>query len=593
MAGAKVEGKWIQLGQPFKNANGAMGRVGANLSATATSDNLGQFLLQGIDPGANVLLEASLENARTERPQPAAAGTNTPVKLVISGANTVALIGHVVDSAGKPVAGALVQVRSRPLKDDGHPDPNPILLDAGEVRTGRDGRFQTPRALERGYGYRAEIQPDDPSLMPDHTPWLAIKADTRPFFPKLVLRRLRTVHGRAIDSTGKPVAGASVRQAGDGPAWTETRTGDDGRFALPGVLAEPAFVFVAKPGYRFQGKAIGADDTAVEVALARNDEPLPEPLATLPPPLDRAAELAVLHKVFDGYTQRAIKDGTANERYEVLRVLMELDPAQAIERLGDERLQAWQPDSLRLDLAKRLVREDYDEARDLIEAIKDTNVRSYAYSEASVALPESERSRKLALLNDSLVAGRAVTDPAERVLRLADIGERLFDLGKTEEAAKVLREGQTIAAKLPTSGTSAWARGKLAEELAPIDIPAALGLLKGVEQERDYGQYLGHIAHELAGRNPAEAERILMMSPDAWPNFRDNYTQRVCYRMAAVHLERARKLAAGMKDYRNRARALGAMALMRVKARQDQATASRLLDEAFAVLDEAVASKSR
>ena len=91
----------------------------------------------------------------------------------------------------------------------------------------------------------------------------------------------------------------------------------------------------------------------------------------------------------------------------------------------------------------------------------------------------------------------------------------------------------------PHPGQTASARGKLAEELAPIDIPAALGLLIGVEEEREYGQYLGHIAHELAGRNPAEAERILMMSPDAWPNFRDNYTQRVCYRMAGVDLERA------------------------------------------------------
>ncbi len=588
--GAKVEGKWTQLGEPFKAANGETGRFASNHTVTATSNDLGEFLLQGIHPGANMLLEASLENARTDRPQPAAAGADTPVKLVISGANTVALIGHVVDSAGKPVAGALVQVRSRPLKDDGHPDPNPIPFDGGEVRTGRDGRFRTPRELKRGYGYRAEVKPEDSSLMPDHTPWLAFKADTRPFFPKVVLRRLRTVHGRVIDSTGKPVAGASVRQAGDGPAWTETLTGDDGRFALPGVLAEPAFVFVAKPGYRFQGRAIGADDTTVEVALARNDDPLPQPLATLPSPLDRAAERVILHKVFDAYIERTIKDGTANARYDVLRVLTELDPGRAIELLGDERLDAWQPDSFRLDLAKHLIREDYEEAHDLIAAIKDTNVRSHAYSEASVALPESERSRKLALLNESLVAGRAVADPAERVLRLADIGERFFDLGQTEEATRLFRDGQAIAAKLPTQGTTAWARGKLAEEMAPIDIPAALGLLKGVEEEREYGQYLGHIAHELAGRNPAEAERILMMSPDAWPNFRDNYTQRVCYRMAGVDLERARKLASGMKDYRHKARALGAMALMLVKARQDQAAPSRLLDAAFAMLDEAVAS---
>jgi hypothetical protein len=590
VAGARIEGKWTQLGEAFKGANGATGRLMRTFSTNGTSDDRGEFLLQGIHPGANVLLEANLGNAWTDRPQPAAAGTDTPVKLVINGANTVALIGQVVDSACKPVAGDLVQIRSRPLKNDGHPDPNPIPLGGDEVRTGPDGRFRTSHELKRGYGYRAEVQPKDPRLMPDHTPWLAIKTDTRPFFPKLVLRRIRTVHGRVIDLAARLVAGASVRQAGDGPVRTETYTGDDGRFDLPGVLAEPAFVFAAKPGYRFQGKAIGADDAAVEVTLARIDDPPPRPLATLPPPLDRAAERAILHKLFDAYAKRVMKDGHANQRYDVLRVLIEIDAERAIELLGNDRFEAWQPDSLRLDLARRLVRENYDEARDLIAAIKNTNVRSYADSEASVALPDSERSRKLDLLNESLVAGRAVTDPAERVLRLADIGERLFDLGKHEEATWLLREAQAVAAKLPTSGMSAWARGKLAEELAPIDIPAALGLLKGTEQEREYGQYLGHIAHELAGRNPAEAERILMMSLDSWPHFRDDYTQRVCYRMAAVDLERARKLAAGMKDYRRKARALGAMALMLVKVRQDYATASRLLDEAFAVLDEAVSS---
>ena len=350
-------------------------------------------------------------------------------------------------------------------------------------------------------------------------------------------------------------------------------------------------MFVAKPGYRFQGKAIGADESPVEVGLTRIDEPPPQPLATLQPLLNRAAERVILHNVFDRYADRAIQDGTANERFEVLYVLIDLDRAKVIEMLGDERLEPWQPNNLRLNLAKALVRENYDEARELIEAIPDTNVRSYAYSEASVALPESERSRKLELLNESLVAGRAVTDPWSRVLRLADVGERLFDLGKTEEATKLLREGLEIATKLPTTGSRrCWARGTLAQALAPIDLPAALGLLKGTEEERDHQQYLGQIAHELAGRNPVEAERIVGMLRDNWPHFRDNYTQRVCYRMVSVDPKRAMALAAGMTDHRHKARALGAMALALSETKKDPATASRLLDEAFAVLDEAVAS---
>ena len=66
--------------------------------------------------------------ARTDRPNQAAAGTATPAKLVISGANTVALFGHVVDAADRAVAGALVQIRSRPLKDNGSPGARPDSL---------------------------------------------------------------------------------------------------------------------------------------------------------------------------------------------------------------------------------------------------------------------------------------------------------------------------------------------------------------------------------------------------------------------------------------------------------------------------------
>ncbi|MEJ7639845.1 MAG: hypothetical protein WKF75_18210 [Singulisphaera sp.] len=52
-----------------------------------------------------------------------------------------------------------------------------------------------------------------------------------------------------------------------------------------------------------------------------------------------------------------------------------------------------------------------------------------------------------------------------------------------------------------------------------------------------------------------------MMMSDVWPNFRDNYAQRVCHRMATVDPGRARRLAAAMKDHKGKARAYGAMAL--------------------------------
>ncbi len=258
-----------------------------------------------------------------------------------------------------------------------------------------------------------------------------------------------------------------------------------------------------------------------------------------------------------------------------------------IELLNDQRLQPWQPNNIRLTLATQLIRQNDKEARSLIEAIQDTNVRSYAYSEASVALPDSARARKLDLLNDSLVAGRAVVEPGDRVLRLADIGGRLFDMGQTEQATNIVLEARATATKL----TNAWARGRLAEELAQVDLPGALNLLEGTENDREHNQYLGRIAHEIAGSKPAEAEKVLMMIRDVWPHFRDDYTQKVCYRMVTVDRERALALAAGMKNYRRRARALGAMALALHKTRGDHVTVVRLLDEAFQVLDQAVEAR--
>ena len=100
----------------------------------------------------------------------------------------------------------------------------------------------------------------------------------------------------------------------------------------------------------------------------------------------------------------------------------------------------------------RLVRENDKEARALIEAIQDANMRSYAYSEASAALPDTERARKLELLNESLVAGRAVADPEARVLRLADIGGRLFDLGQTERSD----ESGPRRRRRPPSSSARW-----------------------------------------------------------------------------------------------------------------------------------------
>jgi hypothetical protein len=102
----------------------------------------------------------------------------------------------------------------------------------------------------------------------------------------------------------------------------------------------------------------------------------------------------------------------------------------------------------------------------------------------------------------------------------------------------------------------------------------------------------GNLAHKLAGTDPAAAERvfdILLRRDDVQHVYqREQYVQRICYRMAPADLARARKIAETVKDPCFKARAYGVMAQSLARAQPGKALA--LLDEAFDLLEQQVAS---
>ncbi len=580
VVGASVEGRWLVIA-PVDGQRG-MG-IGQNHTASAKTDTRGVFILEGIHPGQTVTIEAHSRGARTDRPVTAIPGRNEPVTLRISGANIVALSGRVVDSAGQPVPDVAVRIRSRRPDRDGLADPGPVSFDGVTViQTDSRGEFRTPRQLRRGYSYRAEAKAD--GFMSDTSPWLSLGSDTVPTLSDLTLRRVRAVSGRVLDHTGRGVAGVIVRQSGDGPMPTRKQTDDDGRFTVPGVIEGRFFLFTDRAGYRPSWHLAGPSGTDVKITIARDDEPGPAPLRYRPPALPRPAELNLVHRLLDADTERLLAKGGPNERRAMLMILMRIDPNRAMSMI-DADPDARARDFNRRELAIERAGSAPDEATRLVESIANPDTRAWARVSLAAVLPASERIRKLDLLARALDDARAVPDAANRALKFANIGEALFDLGETERAASVLREGQAVAKDLPVTGWPAFARQTVAEELASIDLEGALGLLGGMEADRNHDMALGHIAHELAGRKPAEAERVLRMLRDQWPFFRDDYAQRVCYRMARVDPARAIAIAARMKDYRAHARALGVMALAR---KAEQAAATSLLREAFGVLERAV-----
>jgi hypothetical protein len=539
--------------------------------------------VEGIHPGTVVTLEAHAAQARTDRPQTASPGAAEPVTLRIRGANTVALTGRVVDSSGAPIAGASVRLRARPPDRDGIAEAETVRFgDSSAIRADEDGRFRTPRQLRRGYAYRAEAQAE--GFMDDITPWFSLGPETVPSLSDLRLRRVRTVSGRALDRSGRTIPGVTVRQSGDGPKPTRALTDGQGRFTLAGVLEGRFFLFVDKPGYRPSWRLAGPAGADIDLTIDRDDEPGPKPLRYRPTALPRPLELALLHRLFDPYTELALKSGGASERRSVLTILMRIDPDWALELIngGGNGLSR---DYERRELALLRVAAAPDEAGLLVESIEDPDVRAWAEVSVAAELPAAERARKLDLLAQALVNARAVPDPTNRALKFANIGEGLLDLGEVDRAASALRDAQALAKELPKAGWAAYARRNVAKGLAPIDLAGGLELLKGMEGDREHEAALGQIAHELAGRAPAAAERVLGMMRDEWPHFRDEYAQRVCYRMAAVDSARARAIVGRMNDAKAKARSLGVMALA---FKSDRAVAAGLLREAFAVLELAV-----
>ena len=102
-----------------------------------------------------------------------------------------------------------------------------------------------------------------------------------------------------------------------------------------------------------------------------------------------------------------------------------------------------------------------------------------------------------------------------------------------------------------------------------IDLEAALALTKDLADAREFDRHHGNIAHELAGRDPAQAERVLAMVKDRFQ--RDHYAVRVVYRMAPLDLARARRLAESISDECLKGYALGMMALRLAEAGKDSA----------------------
>ncbi|HVX14399.1 MAG TPA: carboxypeptidase-like regulatory domain-containing protein [Pirellulales bacterium] len=580
VVGATVQAMWTVF-EPWSE-----GYISGPKWLITRSDEQGKFVFAGIDPvdgprpaerGPRFWAARGSEATETFVSLPTQ--PDGPIELRLSRNSVVSVAGGVVDTSGRPIAGARVEVWTQWRTDAGFVLAQvPLFVSLEhEIVTDSEGRYRIPQPLDRKQEYALMATCD--GYLPARGTWYQPGDGAAVESPELCLRKLRSVAGRVVDCQGRPLPGTRVFQAGDNVQVTEAMAADEGRFSLTGIAEGPAFLFAERDGYRFCGvDAAQSGDT--EIVLARDDEPA-LPLASLPANvMPHEEELALARRLIEPDVQRALRLGNHQEQWNATYHWRRLNPAEALEQIDNGMivdLTSDDKDFLRTQIARSLVRDDLTEAETVANAIEDADRRARALFELAASGIDASPDTRRTLLSQSLLAASHAEDPSLRALWQACVADVYLDLGDVDVADRLLAEAGTTAATLPLAGGGGSSRRYIAEVLARTDLATALNLVRDLAEDKDRDRAIGKIAYRVAAKEPAEAERMLTMVGERY--HRDWATVRVCYRMATTDSERARRLASQVASPYLRSLALGWIA--RGCAASDAHRARRILNDAF------------
>ncbi len=548
---------------------------------TVAADAEGLFTVGGFDPRVPIRLRVKTKAAT--RVTTIANLGKEPLRILVGADEPFRIRGRVIDGNGQPVAGAVLDLFHRDWRPPpGEAEPNKVPL-TEPLRTDAAGKFTTPPLLPDGH-YRFVIRAAGVKTV--ETPWLDATRPDAGKAQELVVTRLGGLAGVVRDRQGKPVADARITLLG-GDVRVSTASGAAGEFKLEAPAGKPFCLVVRHPDYRAHGAFYEKTPDRLDQSLARLTEPAEKRIPRTI--LARAERDQLLQGMLTPYRQMLPKTTSADERMRVVQVLATVDPDFLINYLEKNPLKP----AIIQDSALHLVVKEWaaarvDDAEELIGKIRGPFRKAMALCD--LADQVAARPKRIELLAEALVAVRAEKAPEFRAVGLGMVGRRLFDLGEKDRAMAVLREGEKLAGGLSTSAFTGYARGTFATDLALIDLPAALALVKDLKDAREFQRHHGNIAHRLAAVQPEAAVHVLdLLRPPKANEFnqRDQYAIRVCYRMAGVDLARALALADSIRDALSRAQAIGGIA--QAVARKDPKRATEMLRRAFTQVEEEAA----
>ncbi|HVA46875.1 MAG TPA: carboxypeptidase-like regulatory domain-containing protein [Pirellulales bacterium] len=493
--------------------------------------------------------------------------------------------GRVVDSAGKPLAGAEVRIWQKLRAPDGRFADRPVEFDGGDVLlTDADGRFVSPDVLAGEAFARIVIEAD--GMLAGRSGWIEIGNDAAVAAPDILLRRLRTVTGDVNDRRGQPVARVTAFNSGDGHRRVEAKTGRTGKFLLEGVPEGPVFLFAEKSGYRFTGQRLEVGRSIAGFTLALVDEEV-EPLATLPPLVSPDDEKALARQVLDPWLREA-RSGTEMQKMFALASLSHIDPLEAFEAIDAIGVQSpkYRTASRNEFLNIAITREvsiSTDKLQELIEAGDQPFAMAYQYVLATRHLGNGDRQQQRAWLDAALVHARRIDGPAQRAQLLAVIAGSLFSVGDRDRGTAVLAEAETSAESIPHLAAATNAIGELALATVHQDPQRAFRWWEKVQNGPAYERRDGELASRLLRQRPELAEKIwdFAMTHHGAADARapprvSSFLPDICYGLTKVDIARAERLVVATEQAALRIRGQGAIAL--ALAECDPAGARRRLE---------------
>jgi|GEM_PF-5243577 len=544
---------------------------------SAQANERGEFTIARIDPREPMRLRVTAK--QSSKIVTVAKPGSEGVRVVIVPNERFTISGRVADVEGKPVGDAVLEMWHR----DWRPAPNeaePKKLAFKEpIRADRQGRFQTPPLLPDGY-YRFTVRAAGAKT--SESAWLDATKPEAGTPQQLVVTRLGGLPGVIRDGAGKPISGAQVALFSL-ETRMETAANGQGEFKLEIPAGQPFCVIARHPGFRVAGSYYEKNPAHLDQTLLR----LSEPGAKLArrPILSKGERDKTLKRLLERVRRKLAKATDTQEKVMALQSLTGVVPDFVTDFLDKNPLQPALYNEMLL--AQAAMKKNPEEGEELIGRMEQGAQKSLAYGRLVDALPETARARKLEILAEALVGARAEKSPELRAVALGEAAKRLYVLGDKDRAATILREGEKIANGLSTSAFAGYARGAFATDLALIDLPAALALMKDLKDHSEFARHHGNTAQRIAGMHPAEAVKVLDLIPPPRQNEfsqRDQYAIRVCYRTAQADLQAALKLASSIVDVPSQAYALGVIA--QGVAKTDPGQAADLLRRAFALLEE-------